>query len=733
MIRAIDRKLWRDLWQMRGQALAIALVIGSGVATFIMSLSTLDSLRQTQASFYRDARFAGAFAALKRAPAELRGRIAAIPGVEQAEARVVADVKIDLEHFADPVTGRLVSIPDRGEPLLNRLYLRAGRTIEPGRNDEVIASEAFAQAHGLNPGDRLPVIINGRRKALTIVGLGLSPEYIYQIAPGSVMPDFARFAILWMGETPLAAAYDMEGAFNSVALSLTPRPSSNETAQVEDVLDQLDDLLAPYGGTGAYGREDQLSHRYLSEEFKQLGRMAQIFPVIFLGVAAFLLNVVVSRLVSTQREQIAALKAFGYGNADVGLHYAKLIVAITLAGVAIGAAGGLWLGEGLSQIYVRFYRFPSLVYILRPWIVGAAALISIVAALIGTLFAVRRAALLPPAQAMRPEPPVVYRPTLLERAGLQRWLAQPSRMIARHVERRPVKSLLSVTGIALAVAIMMVGNFQEDAIDFMIDAQFGLAQREDLAVTFVEPAARRALYELTGLPGVEYGEAFRAVPARLRFGHRSYRTAIQGMEPGGDLQRLLDARLRPVTVPPEGIMLTDHLGKILGAGPGDRLIVEVLEGSQPVREIPIEGLISQYIGVSAYMDRTALNRLMGEGPAISGAWLAVDERKQAAVFEALKERPRVAGTMIRRRAITSFYETMGETILIFTFINTLLAATIAVGVVYNSARISLSERSWELATLRVLGLTRAEISYILLGELALFTLAAIPLGFLIGR
>jgi putative ABC transport system permease protein len=727
MIRAIDRMLLRDLWRLRGQALAIALVIGSGVATLIMSLSTLDSLRRTQASFYENYRFADVFAALKRAPAGLRGRMAEIAGVGLVETRVIADVKIDLEGFPDPVTGRIVSIPDRGEPRLNALYLRAGRTIEPGRDDEVIASEAFAQAHHLNPGDSITAIINGRRKALTIVGLGLSPEFIYQIAPGSVMPDFARFAILWMGETPLATAYDMEGAFNDVALSLTA------DAHLDDVLDRLDDLLAPYGGLGAYGRADQLSHRYLSEEFKQLGRMAEIFPVIFLGVAAFLLNVVVSRLVSTQREQIAALKAFGYGDLDVGLHYAKLIVAITLTGVAVGTAGGLWLGEGLSGLYVRFYRFPFLEYELRPAIIAEAALISLATALAGAAFAVRRAARLPPAQAMRPELPMLYRATIVERLGLQRWLAQPTRMIARHVERRPVKSLLSIMGIAFAVAIMMVGNFQEDAINFMVDVQFGLAQREDLAVTFVEPASRRALHELTSLPGVEYGETFRAVPARLRFGHRSYRAAIQGMEPGGDLERLLDIRLRPVALPPEGIVLTDYLGKILGVRPGDRLRVEVLEGSQPVLDVPVAGLISQYIGVAAYMDRAALNRLMREGEAISGAWLAVDERSQAAVFEALKERPRVAGTMIRKRAIATFYETMGETILIFTFINTLLAATIAVGVVYNSARITLSERRWELATLRVLGLTRAEISYILLGELGLFTLAAIPLGFLIGR
>jgi len=306
-------------------------------------------------------------------------------------------------------------------------------------------------------------------------------------------------------------------------------------------------------------------------------------------------------------------------------------------------------------------------------------------------------------------------------------------MIARHIGRRPVKSLLSVVGIALACAILMVGRFQEDALDFMVDVQFRLAQREDLTVTFVEPASRRSLHELRSLRGVEHGEPFRTVPARLRFQHRSYRTSIQGIEAESSLHRILDMKLRPVAIPPAGVVLTDHLGGILGVRPGDLLTVEVLEGSRPVRQVPVAALAKQYVGVSAFMELGALNRLMREGSAISGAYLAADERFLPAIYGTLKGMPRVAGTTIREDAIRSFYETLGETLLIFTFINTLLAGTIAFGVVYNSARIALSERSREMASLRVLGYTRGEISYIMLGELFALTLAAVPIGFLVGR
>ncbi|HHJ16899.1 MAG TPA: ABC transporter permease [Gammaproteobacteria bacterium] len=726
-MRALTKKLWRELWQMRGQALAIALVILSGVAIFVMSLSTLDSLYLTRQSYYQEYRFAELFAELKRAPNGLQARIRDLPGVDQVETRVVALVKLDLPGFADPVTGKLVSLPDRGEPLQNRLYLRHGRLVAPGRNNEVVVNEAFANLHGLAPGDSLAAIINGKRQTLTIVGIALSPEYIYQLAPGATVPDFKRFAILWMARTPLESAYDMQGAFNDVLLRLA------HGADRETVITRLDRLLERYGGRGAYARKDQVSHHFLNEELRQLRTLATAFPVIFFSVAAFLLNIVISRIIALQREEIASLKAFGYSNLAIGLHYIQLVLVIVAFGVAGGLLCGVWLGQGLSEIYIGFYRFPYLQYVLQPGVMLSAALISVVVAVLGTLYAIRRAALMPPAQAMRPEPPAVYRAALVERLGLQRWLSQPTRMITRNIERRPLKSALSMLGIAAACGVMMVGNFQGDAIDYMVDVQFNRSQREDIALSFTEPTSKRALYSLRTLPGVEYVEGARTVPVRIRFENRSYRTVIYGSEPDSQLSRVLDSELRPVVLPDEGVVINDHLGRTLGVRPGDQIILEVLEGSRPIKPVVVAAIAKQYLGMGAYMQRRALNRLMQEGDVISGAYLAVDSDYQDRIYAELRDMPRVVGTRVRSIAVKNFYAILAETILFFTFITTVLGATIAFGVVYNTARIALAERGHELASLRVLGFSRGEIAYILLGELALLTLVAIPLGFLVGR
>lgn len=721
-MRAIDRKLLRDILHMKGQVIAICAVIACGVATFVMSLSALEALRGTQETYYDRYRFAEIFAGLKRAPNTLAARIAEIPGVAHVQTRVVREVLLDVPGLNEPAVGKLVSIPETPRIDLNALHLRAGRWIEPERDSEVIASEGFAEAHGFRIGDHVTAIINGRKKRLEIVGLALSPEYVYTIRLGSLVPDDKRFGIFWMGHQALASAFNMEGAFNDVALDLS------HDANEQEVIERLDALIEPFGGFGAHGRRDQISNRFLSDEIKQLQRMGTIVPSIFLAVAAFLLNVVLSRIIALQRDQIAALKAFGYSNLAVGIHYLKLVLLVVIVGVAAGAGVGSWLGFKITQIYTRFYKFPMLMYALPPKVVVMSLGISSLAGIAGTLNVIRRAIALPPAEAMRPEPPANFRPTLVERLGLARWLTQPSRMILRHLERRPLKAFFSSFGMALAVAILMLGRFSADSLDYILDVQFGLQQRQDIGVNFVEPTSFSGLYELQHLPGVIYVEPRRMTPVRLKHGHLERRTLILGLTDEPRLNSLMDAELRPVELPKEGLVINSKLAELLNVKVGDLLTVEVLEGARPVREVPIAALMQEFLGTFAYMNLRALNRLMREGDALNEAYLSADERSIDALYARLKETPRVSGITIKKVSVRSFRDTVMENMLQMQFFNVIFACIIAFGVVYNTARIALSERGRELASLRVLGLTRGEISFILLGELAVLTLLALPLG-----
>lgn len=725
-MNALDRKLVRDLLGIKGQVIAICMVIAAGVGTFVMSLSTLESLRWSKDTYYERYRFAHVFAQLKRAPQSLAARISQIPGVAQVQTRIVVDVTLDVDGMREPAVGRLISIPERRVPGLNDLHLRRGRYITPDRPHEVLVGESFADSHGMQPGDRVVAIINGKRQRLTIVGIVLSPEYIIQLKGGSLLPDDRRFGIFWMGYDGLAAAFDMEGAFNNTTATLMRGASEPE------VIRQLDILTEPYGGIGAYGREDHLSHQYISDEIRQLRTMGMIGPTIFLSVSAFLLNVVLSRLISVQREQIAALKAFGYSKRDIGWHYLKMVLAIPVVGTLLGTGMGAWMGHGLTRLYTMFYRFPIFGFQLDPLVVLLSFCISAVAAIGGTLAAVRRAVDLPPAEAMRPEPPPNYRPTIIERFGLGNWLPPAARMILRNLERRPFKALLSSVGIATAIAVLILGSFTLDALNYMMDFQFRLSQRHDVMLTFVEPSSSRAIHDVSHLPGVMHYEPYRAVPVRLRLAHRTHRTAIMGLVDDAQLYRLLDDQERVVSLPREGLLLSAKLAEIIGAAVGDHLSVEVMEGERPVRKVPVTALITEFSGTNAYMNLPALHRLLREGNSASGAFVSVDDRELDELYTTLKLTPRVAGVTIKAAALRSFEETVAENLLRMRSVNIFFATIIAFGVVYNSARISLAERSRELATLRVIGFTRGEISSILLGELAVLTLVAIPLGLVLG-
>lgn len=723
-MNALDRKLFRDLLHMRGQVLAIVLIVACGIASLVTMMSAYDSLNLTQATYYRDYRFADVFVQLKRAPDSLIAQIAAIPGVNDVQARVVKDVTLSVEGLAEPATGRLVSIPEQPNAMLNNLFIRAGRY--PQQGDEVLASEAFANANQLQLNDTVGAIINGRWQTLRLVGIALSPEYIYEIRGTELVPDNQHFGILWMPREALSTAFDMKGAFNDLSLTLMPDASESE------VIFQLDQRLEPYGGLGAFGRDDQISHIFISDEIRTLSAQAILVPSIFLGIAAFLLNLVLSRLVSIQRDQIAVMKAFGYDNLAVGVHYLKLVLLVVALGAALGTGLGAWLGSAMTRLYAEFYHFPLLRYEIRLTVLLAALLVSGGAAILGAYLAVARAVALPTAEAMRPEPPATYRPTLIEKLGVQRWFSAPSRIILRNLERRPVQGLLSVVGIAVAIAILVLGRYFTDAMMALIDIQFRTIQREDVTLVFNNPLSSEAQFDLYHLPGVLRAEPFRAVPARLRLGHRSDLSGITGVEPHSELRQLLDRNQNPVMLPPEGILLSTKLADILQARLGDVLTVEVLEGARPTRTVPVTGTFDELVGVSAYMDIHALNRLMREGFTVSGAYLQVDALQQPQLYTQLKQTPAVASVALRQTTIDQFEAIIARSMAGFTIVLVGFAVVIAFGVVYNAARIALSERGRELATLRIIGFTRGEIAFILLGEQAVLLGFALPIGFALG-
>jgi putative ABC transport system permease protein len=725
MVSTLDRKLLRDLWRLRGQGITIALVVACGIGGFIASHSTHDSLTRSRDHFYEIAQFPHLFCDLKRAPNAVIRQVAAIPGIAQYRTRVVQDVQLDIEGVKQPLTARVIGLAPGHESAMGRLILRQGQWIAPGSTNHVLLNERFADVRGVKPGDRIKALLNGKVQTLTVAGIVLSAEFIYATR-GGALPDDECFAVLWMDEKRLAAAFNMEGGFNSLQIRLEPGASEPAVARA------VDRLLEPYGARGATGRSEQISHKIVSQEIEQQRVMGTILPAVFLAVAVFILNVVLHRQVSAQREQIASLKALGYPDTAIIVHYLKLVFVIVIIGIIIGIGVGQWLGGYMTRMYAAFFHFPEFRHDTVPWVILAAAGASIAGAVLGTLQAIRRVVTLPPAEAMRPPAPPSFRPTLIERKGFAHWTTPAIRMIVRNLERRPLRSVFTVLGIAGSVGILVSGTFWRDAINYFIDVQFNQVQPGAIYLGFVEPLDRPVLEEVKRLPGALYVEAIRSVAVRFRFEHRAYRAPILGLNADTKLQRAIDFKLGQRALSDDGLLMNARLARKLGVRAGDHVRVEVLEGERAIRDVRVQAVFDELVGLTAYMDAAALHRLTGEGERYSVAMLTLDQGARATLLERIKALPKVTAAIVKDSLVETFRKTTARNMLFFTGVLTVFAATIAVGIVYNSARISLAERAWELASLRVLGFTRGEVSVLFLGELAVLLVAGIPVGCFVG-
>jgi len=723
VVGALDRKLWRDLVRLKGQVLTIALVVAAGIASYVTLRSTWASLTDSRDAYYQSHRFADVFASLKRAPESVARRIESVPGVASVHTRVVHNILLPVPGQSVPANGLVISLPtDRAAPL-NALYLRSGRLPAPGRADEVVVVEPYAKAHELMPGSVMTAVLNGARRQLRVVGVALSPEFIFVAAPGEFAPDDKRYAVLWMDRAVLAPAFRMEGGFNNVVMRLQPG------AQVRSVVTAVDDILQPYGGLGAVGRDKQMSSFLLEGELSQLEQFALAFPLIFLAVAAFLLNVVLSRLVNLQRQQIAVLKAVGYRDRRIALHYLELVSIIVVVGATLGVVIGAELGEGMTNLYGRYFRFPTKLYHLNWSIAAVAIAISLGAAIVGALGSMRRVARMPPAEAMRPPAPPTYRAGSI---SLARFLGPAPTMVLREVRRKPWRLLLSCLGIAAALGILLIGRVGYDSFTFLYNTVIHEQQRADTTVTFIRPIRSRATRELLHMPGVLDAEGGRAVAVRFHANHRHRDGIIDGLPENPRLRRVVDRKARHVTIPRMGLALSKKLGEILNLEVGDTIHVEVREGNRGIIPMTVSLLVDDAFGLQAYMNISALHRTLNQEHTFTSVNLRTDPHYADEIQRRLQRLPSVAVITRKANMIERMEEQSGETMLVMSLILTGFAVVIAVGVVYNNARVALSMRSRDLSSMRILGFTRREISTVLLGELAIQVIVAIPVGLFLG-
>lgn len=721
----LDRKLLRDLRRLGPQLVAAALVLAAGLAMLVMAAGLVSGLREARADFYAEARMADLGAGAVRAPASAAARIRGLPGVAAAEDRVSGFALLDLRGVAATLSARVLSLPEQGRPSVNDIVLAAGRRPDPWRLNEAVINSAFAKANGIAPGAELPALIKGRRVTLEIVGVADSPEFVFIAPPGEVFPQPDRFGVIWMGRRGLERALELDGAFNDVVLRLAPG------AREAEVATQIDAILAPFGGQGAYGRDRMISDRFLREEIAQLTTMSWFLPSVFLLVAGFLVNVTLSRMVATERGNIGLLKSFGFSGAAIGGHYAKLALAVAALGTVLGLAFGGWLGLVAIEAYRTVYRFPALDYSLEFGAAAVTAAIGFGACLLGAAGAVRRAVRLAPAIALSPPAPMAFRGL----GPLDRWvdrLDARSRIIARRILRFPRRAATTVLGVSFALALLTLASTFPAAMREMLRVNFELANRQDATLTFAEARGADALSDVMRLPGVLAAEPVRIREAVFQVGASRVREALIGLPEAPQFSRLLDQELKPLTVQGDGLTLSRRLAEKLGVEAGDMVRVEATDGRRRAVDLPVARIADTWLGGSAYMEIEAMGRVFMEPNRASAAHVLIDPSERARLDAAVKETPAIVAASFTADARASqealFQQGAGFTAGLFTA----FAGLMAVGVAFSAARITLSEQERDLATLRVLGFSKGECMVVVLGEVALLTVLAAPLGLVLG-
>jgi putative ABC transport system permease protein len=653
-------------------------------------------------------------------------QIGKIPGVSTVETRIVTSALLEIEGLNEPATGHFIGVPDGGMPLLNRPYLKLGRLPTANSADEVVVNQAFAEALDFRPGDTFAATLNGRKHRLRIVGTAYSPEFVYVAGPGEIMPDDRRFGVVWMNESNLAAIYNLEAAFTSLLVRTT------RDANQDMVLEQVDYLLARYGGQAAHGRRDQFSHAFLNHGLDMLHSMSLTLPPVFFAIAFFLTYMTLGRIILLERSQIGLLKALGYDNFAIIGHYLKFVAILCLAGILAGSAVGMLLGQYVTRLYSDYFRFPLLIFSPASDVFLMAALLPALAGMTGTVQSVVRIAALSPAVAMRPEPPPHYRDgqTAVNKAVAA--LPPLTKMAFRSAIQNRMRSFLTMVGLAMSSAILIASLYLADSMEHLVDVKFMLSERQDASIEFVTPASLDALRSVRRLPGVEYAEPVRVVPARIRKGTVERRIVLYGRPSGAKLHRIVDTDLRAIAPPVFGVAINSWLAGVLDVAIGESLEIELLGRTRRSVSLPVVALTEEYLGLQATTDISALRHLLREGPLVDRVDLRVDPLKLDALYKEIKTTPAFAGITLQHVSLANFKAAFVVIVSAMAVIYTGLAGTIAFGIVYNAVRISLSERAGELATLRVLGFSNSEVFWVLVGEIAILLALSLPLGWATG-
>jgi putative ABC transport system permease protein len=746
-VSVLDRKLRRELKASWLLLAAVVSIIAVGVACFVSMGSAYNNLNEAKRQYYAQCRMADFSIELKKVPLAELAALAELPGVAEIRPRIQFNATVDLEDALaqrtgpglwtalksaeEPLGGLVLSLPDRRRPIVNDIVLRRGGYFTSERKNEVIVNDAFARHYKLRPGEKIHLVLNNRRQELFIVGTAISSEFVYLLGPGAITPDPEHFGVFYLKQSYAEDVFDFDGAANQVVGLLSPEVREHPRV----LLRQAEELLSPYGVFSTTSLADQPSNKYLSQEIQGLRSFGLVMPVIFFAVAALVLNVLLTRLAEQQRTVIGTLKALGYSDWQVFVHFLKFGLAVGLAGGMLGCGFGYWIAGKWTVMYRQFFEFPELENHFYPGLQTAGLTVSILCAAVGSIRGTRAVLKLKPAEAMRPKPPKQGGAVLLERVG---WfwnrLSSGWRMVLRGVIRNRVRTGAGIFAAMMGASILVSGFMMIEATYYLIDFQFKYILSSDVDLTFKDEQDEAALFEAAALPGVDHAEPVLNVGCTFFNGPHRRKGGITGLVAGATLTVPRDLDGRPIRIPSAGLAMSRKLAELLHLKRGDLVSFRPVKGIRSLHSVPVVEISDSYLGMSVYTDIRYLSRLIGEELALTGVQLATDQdpAHTAALYRHLKQMPKLQAVTTRADMIENLQKSLMDLMWIFILILVVFAGVVFLGSILNSSLVSLAERQREVATLRVLGYGPWQVGSLLLRESLIVTLIGTVLGMPLG-
>ncbi|WP_339735419.1 FtsX-like permease family protein [uncultured Gimesia sp.] len=728
-MKVLHRKLLRELFAAKGVLAAIISIIAVGIGCFIAMSSTYDNLEYSRKNYYRLCHMADFSVELKKVPIGDLATLTDVPGVINILPRIIFEVTASLEGVEKPLSGKVVSLPAHENAPINSIVIKQGSYFTDQRQEEVIVNDAFARAHNLRPGDRIQLILNNRLQDLLIVGTAISSEYVYLIGPGGLVPEPETYGVFYLKHNYAEDVFGFEGAANQILGQLAPE--FQNANRVRQVLDQLELNLDDFGVFSTTPLEQQSSHWFLKSEIDGLKVSATILPTIFLIVAALALNLLMSRMAEQQRTVVGTFKALGYSNQEMFLHFIQFGLLIGIAGGIFGTLIGYSLAGAMTAQYRNFFEFPSLTNQMYPRVILLGMLISVFFAVLGTFRGVRSVVRLSPAEAMRPKPPLRARRILLEKIQVF-WNALDFRwqLVLRDIFRNRTRTLGGLLSATVGAMLLLVTFSMYDSAFALLDFQYDKLLLSDIDIGFKDDHDYSAFYESQQIPGVDYAEPLFQVGCTLKNGIHEKKVGIIGILSDARLTIPRDTAGARVEVPQTGILVTRKLADILQVQAGDSIKMIPVSGDRIARQVPVMKIIDSYLGLSVYADFHYLNRLMGESSSLTSVQLKTNPRPAVTrqIYRELKQVPAIQSVNSIRDQKDKLQEVLVEQMVVMIVVVIIFSCLIFFGSILNASLISLSERQQEIATLRVLGYTPAEVGSIFLRESLCINLPGILLG-----